>query len=159
MAALGYESEGDQFDFNCGGTLIAEDFVLTAAHCVNRKDLKPIMVRLGKVSFVINQGNQLIRMQFQTSLKDDLDEQTAQDVNIKEIIIHSNYSSRSKLNDIALLKLEKTVKLTHNVWPACISSKTEGSLNNLTIIGFGRIEIEDRKFHFLVQLKLDLLEV
>lgn len=56
----------------------------------------------------------------------------------------SDYSSRTKLNDIALLKLERPAVLAHNVFPACLSGGEKPEPNTaLTIIGFGKVINDD----------------
>lgn len=52
QAALGYLSSNNGISFDCGGSIIAEYFILTAAHCV-RDNRRPVLVRIGKVRVFI----------------------------------------------------------------------------------------------------------
>jgi hypothetical protein len=58
QVALGYRDLGSEINFRCGGSLIAEDIVISAAHCANKKSDSPVKVRLGRVSN--NQHNSLV---------------------------------------------------------------------------------------------------
>ena len=49
QAALGYLQKDNTIEYLCGGSLIADDVVITAAHCAKRANFTPIIVKLGRV--------------------------------------------------------------------------------------------------------------
>ena len=94
--------------YMCGGTIIDEETILTAAHCIKmsgdaRVDLDETYIIAGS----INRNG-------------DGNEQKV--VGLKKIISHPDYNSDNQDNDIAILKLltEKRLQFNAYVKPACI---------------------------------------
>ena len=82
-------------------------------------------------------GNCLLN--FKTS-KDDIDDEKAVDVKIKSFVIHANYSTKTKYNDIALLELERPLdesEFNRLLLPGCLHTENE-LISNLNITGWGR---------------------
>lgn len=58
---------------------------------------------------------------------------------VDEIIIHPNYVSTSKYNDLALLRLDKTVKFNDHIRPACLYNNDKIYARKVTATGWGSI--------------------
>ncbi|CRK99977.1 CLUMA_CG013271, isoform A [Clunio marinus] len=147
MAAIGYGDavEEDQISFDCGGSLISQKFVLTAAHCVNSRKRQPKIIRLGRVSLDENS---------------DRDTNLAQDIPVKGVKLQPSYTSREKYNDIALIEMMRNAEFTRYVKPACLytSGKSFGPNEKLEITGWGRVNSSTLiKSNWL--LKADIHEV
>lgn len=62
-----------------------------------------------------------------------------QNIPVAERIVHPKYSSKTKYNDIALLKLTEKVKFTEYVRPACLNWDTSNKWTVALATGFGRL--------------------
>ncbi|KAJ8919215.1 hypothetical protein NQ315_012203, partial [Exocentrus adspersus] len=106
--------------YHCGASLLTEEYVITAAHCVRRLKKSKIRVILG-----------------------DHDASTTNEVPAKmravlQIIKHRNFDPDTFNHDIALLRLRKPVEFNKQIRPICLPKTLDPSGKVGTVVGWGR---------------------
>ncbi|CAH2094392.1 unnamed protein product [Euphydryas editha] len=141
------------FKTQCGGTIINNKYILTAAHCVRRRRTA-VVVRVGEYdinSKVDCQGEHPFRMC----------ETHIQDIRVDKYIIHENFTSSPTANDIALIRLKKPIDFSFkNVEPICLPiydklRNMDISTKNAVVSGWGITEFKSMS-NFLRKVEIPI---
>ncbi|KAG1660146.1 Proclotting enzyme [Nymphon striatum] len=125
MAAIYRLSSSGVRKFWCGGSVINNRMVLTAAHCLNIRDPSRYIVRLGDHDLT---GNN--------------DDASYQEFEVITLIVHEDYTIGFHDNDIAILKLEGDIIYTASIQSVCLPEDSvfkniDGQIAKLT--GWGHL--------------------
>ncbi|XP_050074273.1 serine protease 53-like [Anopheles maculipalpis] len=112
-------------EYKCGGSIISENFILSAAHCIEEPNPERYFVKVGLYQ-----------------LYNDTDP-NVEIYNLFEIILHSKYDSRKFYNDIALMRPDRVISFsTFVIFPICLWPAHNPSLIDVLrqsgiAVGFG----------------------
>ncbi|XP_032685596.1 proclotting enzyme-like [Odontomachus brunneus] len=118
----GLFNAGRQF---CGGSLINDRHILTAAHCVanmNSWDVARLTVRIGDYNIKTNTEIRHIEKR------------------IRRVVRHRGFNAQTLYNDVALLTMNEPVEFTEQIRPICLPSGSQlYSGKTATVIGWGSL--------------------
>ncbi|XP_044160558.1 uncharacterized protein LOC122945559 [Bufo gargarizans] len=137
QAALLYENASV-----CGGSLISQDWVVTAAHCVVGKTHRKLQVLLGVLNLMDTGSTRL-------------------SVAVKKVIINPIYNGGITSGDLALLQLEMPVNFNDNIQPITLPSQDQEFQNGmmcwLTGWGYTAENVPQTAPHTLQKVELPLI--
>lgn len=125
----------------CGGSLIDESHILTAAHCVahvSKSDVQHLRVKLGD-----------------HNIKDN--DRTSVEVRVKRIIRHIGFSSKTLHNDIAILTMEHPVEFNDYISPICLAAgSNQYTYQSVTVAGWGTLTDRGRQPNELMKVDVEV---
>uniref|UniRef100_A0A670JGG7 Peptidase S1 domain-containing protein n=1 Tax=Podarcis muralis TaxID=64176 RepID=A0A670JGG7_PODMU len=114
--------------YTCGGTLIADSWVVTAAHCYGGN----IIVRLGKHNLAVREEGEQTRR-------------------VVRYFRHPRFDPRTLNNDVMMLKLERPVPFTQNLHPLELPRGCSAPGTECLVSGWGTLTTPQATFPNILQ--------
>ncbi|CAL1266443.1 unnamed protein product [Larinioides sclopetarius] len=123
--------------FKCGGTLIDDRHIITVAHCVDK--------------FLDNKNSMIIRLgEWDTQNTDEF--MPHEDYGAQEIFIHSQYRPSNLHNDIAVVRLNKTVNFKPHIDTACLPQDEDDFTGQECVAtGWGTDAYQEGKYSLIMK--------
>ncbi|XP_074857006.1 ovochymase-1 [Carettochelys insculpta] len=129
----------------CGGSLIQEDVVVTAAHCVFTLEQKLVK------NLIVTVGEHNLRKA----------DQQEQNIPVSQIIVHPDFNRLGYMHsDIALLHLKYRAKYGHRVQPICLPHKDDTFETGTLCVasGWGRVSEAGELSNVLQEVELPIID-
>lgn len=99
----------------CGGVILNENTILTAAHCVDRENIRDLKVFAGETNL----------------------EKFKKFTKVLQIFIHPNYDKENLYHDLAIIKLVQKLEFNQFVRPIMLSTRSPKNGENAYFCGWG----------------------